>query len=144
MLITLPGTPKGCIAHHGSDVATARATLGAQQEVIYTYYEIQIVTGEGGSTSPSSPTFAIEGQNSNRITFNPDAGYAVKNVKIDGVSMGALESYTFEKVSANHSVEVEFIPLATPPQTGSVSITGLAILALLCAAGCFVFARKKS
>jgi hypothetical protein len=132
------------IVTHSSGVVTARATIGAQEEVIYTYYEIKITTSEGGSTAPSSPTYAIEGQDSHMITFVPDEGYTVKDVKIDGVSMGALESYTFEDVIANHTVEVEFIPLASPPQTGSASIFGYVLLAVLCSAGCLMLTRKKS
>lgn len=128
----------------GQNIVTAKATLGVKEEVVYTYYMITIKTNEGGRTDPLSPAYAIEGENSPKITFNPNDGFAVKDVKIDGVSMGALSSYTFEKVTANHTVEVEFIPLVTPPQTGSASVIGLAILAVLCSAGCFVLVRKKS
>lgn len=130
----------------GQNVVAAKATLGGtiKEEVVHTYYMITIKTNEGGRAEPFSPVYAIEGENSPKITFNPNDGFAVKDVKIDGVSMGALSSYTFEKVTANHTVEVEFIPLVTPPQTGSASVIGLAILAVLCSAGCFVLIRKKS
>lgn len=130
----------------GQNVVAAKATLGGtiKEEVVHTYYMITIKTNEGGRAEPFSPVYAIEGENSPNITFTPNAGFAVKDVKIDGVSMGALSNYSFEKVTANHTVEVEFIPLATMPQTGSASVIGLAILAILGSAGCFVLVRKKS
>lgn len=129
---------------NGNDITTARATRGTQDAVVYTYYKITIITNEGGTTDPFTPVYAIENENSPAIHFNANAGFAVGNVIVDGMSMGALESYMFENVTANHTVEVEFVPIASPPQTGSSTMIGLAILTILCSAGCFVWARKKS
>lgn len=132
------------IISDGQDIGTARATLGTKEKVVYTYYIITIKANEGGRTDPLSSFSVIEGENTPNITFSPNDGFIVKDVKIDGVSMGALTSYIFENVSANHTIEVEFMPLIGVPQTGSPSMTGLAILAILCSAGCFIFVRKKS
>lgn len=137
------------IVTHGSEIMTAGSALGGEQTVTptvdpNTYYKIDITTGEGGSTDPVAPAYAIENESSPTIHFIPDQGFTVGNVKIDGVSIGAVQSYTFEDVTTGHTVEVEFVPLATPPQTGSVSLIGFAVLAILCSAGCFVLARKRS
>ena len=132
------------IISDGQDIGTARATLGTKEKVVYTYYIITIKTNEGGRTDPLSSFSVIEGENTPNITFSPNDGFIVKDVKIDGVSMGALSSYIFENVTANHTVEVEFMPLIGVPQTGSPSMTGFGILAILCSAGCFILVRKKS
>ena len=132
------------IISDGQNIGTARATLGAKEEVGYTYYAIIIKANEGGRTDPFSSFAVLAGESSQKITFNPNDGFTVKDVKIDGVSMGALSSYIFESVIANHTVEVEFMPIIAVPQTGSPSIIGPAILAILCSAGCFILSRKKS
>ena len=132
------------IISDGQTIGTARATLGTKEEVVYTYYAITIKANEGGYTDPLSSFAFLAGESSQKITFSPNDGFTVKDVKIDGVSMGALSSYTFENVTANHTVEVEFMPLIAVPQTGSPSMIGPAILAILCSAGCFILARKKS
>ena len=43
------------------------------------------------------------------FTITPDKGYAVANVKIDGKSIGAVKSYTFENVSSPHTIEAIFV-----------------------------------
>ena len=40
------------------------------------------------------------------------------NVKIDGKSIGAVKSYTFENVSRTHTIEVIFMKANGNPQTG--------------------------
>lgn len=132
------------IISDGQDIGTARATLGTKEKVVYTYHIITIKANDGGRTDPLSSFSVIEGENTPNITFSPNDGFIVKDVKIDGVSMGALSSYIFENVTANHTIEVEFMPLIGVPQTGSPSMTGFGILAILCSAGCFIFVRKKS
>ncbi len=127
----------------GNDIVTARAIKAALETGGDTYYMITIKTNQGGLTSPSNPAFALAGGDSPEIFFNPDPGYTVKNVKVDGVSVGALKSYMFKAVTADHTIEVEFAPLATPPQTGAASMLGLAVLSLIASAGFAFAARKK-
>ena len=52
------------------------------------------------------------------FTITPDKGYAVANVKIDGKSIGAVKSYTFENVRRTHTIEVIFMKANGNPQTG--------------------------
>ena len=133
------------IVSGGDSFATAKATLVPKKEVdTYTYYIITMKANEGGSTDPLSSFSIIEGENSPKITFSPDDGFAVKDVKIDGASMGALSCYVFANVTANHTVEVEFTPITGVPQTGSPSGIGFAILAILGSTGSFILIRKKS
>ena len=83
----------------------------------YSYYTIKATAGAGGSISPSGNVSVREGRDQT-FTITPDKGYAVANVKIDGKSIGAVKSYTFENVRRNHAIEVIFMKANGNPQTG--------------------------
>ena len=83
----------------------------------YSYYTIKATAGAGGSISPSGNVSVREGRDQTFI-ITPDKGYAVANVKIDGKSIGAVKSYTFENVSRTHTIEVIFMKANGNPQTG--------------------------
>ena len=81
------------------------------------YYTIKATAGAGGSISPSGNVSVREGRDQT-FTITPDKGYAVSNVKIDGKSIGAVKSYTFENVRRTHTIEVIFMKANGNPQTG--------------------------
>ena len=83
----------------------------------YSYYTIKATAGAGGSISPAGNVSVREGRDQT-FTITPDKGYAVANVKIDGKSIGAVKSYTFENVSRTHTIEVIFMKANGNPQTG--------------------------
>ena len=83
----------------------------------YSYYTIKATAGTGGSISPSGNVSVREGRDQT-FTITPDKGYAVANVKIDGKSIGAVKSYTFENVRRTHTIEVIFMKANGNPQTG--------------------------
>ena len=83
----------------------------------YSYYTIKATAGAGGSISPSGNVSVREGRD-RTFTITPDKGYAISNVKIDGKSIGAVKSYTFENVRRNHAIEVIFMKANGNPQTG--------------------------
>ena len=83
----------------------------------YSYYTIKTTAGAGGSISPSGSVSVREGRDQT-FTITPDKGYAVSNVKIDGKSIGAVKSYTFENVRRTHTIEVIFMKANGNPQTG--------------------------
>ena len=83
----------------------------------YSYYSIKATSEPGGSISPSGNVSVREGRDQT-FTITPDKGYAVSNVKIDGKSIGAVKSYTFENVRRTHTIEVIFMKANGNPQTG--------------------------
>ncbi len=83
----------------------------------YSYYTIKATAGPGGSISPSGNVSVREGRDQT-FTFTPDKGYAISNVKIDGKSIGAAKSYTFENARRTHTIEVIFMKANGNPQTG--------------------------
>ena len=91
-------------------------------------YTIVASAGNGGTITPNGnvnvncgegQTFAIAANN----------GYRILDVTVDGQSVGAIESYTFENVVANHSISATFIAVLNieinaDAEGGSVSPTG--------------------
>ena len=82
-----------------------------------TFYTITVTAGKGGTISPSGSVRVREG-GSLALTITPDKGYVVSSVKVDGKSVGAVSSYTFENVKKNHTIEVVFMKASGNPQTG--------------------------
>ena len=65
------------------------------------------VQGEGGTISPAGETIVKEG-NSQTYKIQPAEGYVIKDVLVNGASVGAVESYTFAKVSADATITAVF------------------------------------
>ena len=80
-------------------------------------YTIKATAGAHGSITPSGDVDVLHGS-SQTFTIAANSGYAISNVKIDGVSIGAVKSYTFENVTGNHTIEVTFMKANGNPQTG--------------------------
>jgi hypothetical protein len=70
-------------------------------------YTIRSTAGEHGAISPSGNT-TIEHGDSQNFTITADDGYHIADVLVDGTSVGALGSYTFTRVSANHTIAASF------------------------------------
>ena len=62
--------------------------------------------GKNGSVEPKL-TLSHIGR-SVTFTFKPDKGYHVKDVKVDGKSVGAVTTYTVDKLTVSTRIEVEF------------------------------------
>ena len=106
----------------------------------YSYYTIKAIAGTGGSISPSGNVSVREGRDQT-FTITPDKGYAVSRVKIDGKSIGAVKSYTFENVSRAHTIEVIFVKGTASANTGDSSNLGLWSITLITSlAGCLALA----
>jgi putative cell wall-binding protein len=64
--------------------------------------------GPRGNISPNWQQVVDRGDDSATFTFTPNLGYHVADVRIDGVSIGVVDSYAFKDMQANHSIEVLF------------------------------------
>ena len=113
----------------------------------YSYYTIAATAGAGGSISPSGNVSVREGGDQT-FTITPDKGYAVANVKIDGKSIGAVKSYTFENVSRTHTIEVIFVKGTASASTGDSSNlplwSALLLASTLTLAGAVHYKRKRA
>ena len=113
----------------------------------YSYYTIEATAGAGGSISPSGSVSVREGRDQT-FTITPDKGYAVSTVKIDGKSIGAVKSYTFENVSRTHTIEVVFVKGTASARTGDSSDlplwSTLLLASTLTLAGAVHYKRKRA
>ena len=73
----------------------------------YDYYTITASAGTGGSISPSG-SVSVREDTDKTFTITPDSGYHISDVLVDGKSVGAVASYTFEDVQKKHTIEAVF------------------------------------
>lgn len=82
-------------------------------------YTITASAGEGGTISPEGAVEVVTGH-SQDFAISADEGYEIADVVVDGVGQGALSTYRFEDVTANHTIEVTFksVDESTEPSDG--------------------------
>lgn len=68
---------------------------------------ITAIASTGGTISPSGNVSVVENTNK-AFTITPKKGYKIKSVLVDGVNIGAVPSYTFERVTKIHTIVVNF------------------------------------
>ncbi|MEA4813533.1 MAG: S-layer homology domain-containing protein [Oscillospiraceae bacterium] len=78
------------------------------------YYAVTSAAGAGGSISPSGRASVVSGHDKT-YTITADEGYEVKDVLVDGVSVGAVSAYTFENVKSAHTITAFFKKIVTNP-----------------------------
>jgi len=81
-------------------------------------FEINIVAGYGGLTSPSGSVKVSESSDLNVVVL-PDNGFCIQNVYIDHTPQGSLPSILLSDIHSNHEIFVDFSMIAppTPPLT---------------------------
>lgn len=84
-------------------------------------FTIKASAANGGIISPSGNVSVKRGDDQT-FTISPINGYRISDVIVDGKSVGAVSTYTFDSVKANHTIEVKFVKLnaivADPEVTG--------------------------
>lgn len=84
-------------------------------------YTIKASAGNGGIISPSGNVSVKRGEDQS-FHINPINGYRISDVIVDGKSVGAVSTYTFDSVKANHTIQVKFVKynsiVADPEVTG--------------------------
>lgn len=84
-------------------------------------YTIKASAGNGGNISPSGNVTVKRGEDQS-FHINPINGYRISDVIVDGKSVGAVSTYTFDSVKANHTIQVKFVKhnsiVADPEVTG--------------------------
>ncbi len=83
-------------------------------------YTITASASENGSISPSGEKKVLRG-GSQPYVISANPGYEIEDVKVDGASVGAVASYGFENVTADHTIAATF--RAQSPTVFTVTIT---------------------
>ena len=84
-------------------------------------YTVTAAAGANGGISPPGPTTYLK-RSTALYTITPNSGYAIQDVTVDGVSVGAVKSYTFDPLYAAHTIAATFA-LSAPNFTLSASAT---------------------
>ncbi len=89
-----------------SQPTTIYATFGVKT----TYYRIIPGAGPNGRIEPSEPV-SVPAGHSQTFVITPNPGYAIADVRVDGVSRGPVPVYTFSEVGKNSYIYASFRPL---------------------------------
>jgi hypothetical protein len=88
---------------------TIAATFAADATPPPSTFTITGTAGSHGTLSVLGAQTVAAGSNLT-VAIMPALGYHVAGVTVDGVSVGAVSSYTFTNVSANHTIAATFAP----------------------------------
>src|SRR5262245_37879822 len=110
--------------HDAASVATSallalspdRATIAqaTQRALTASVYVITATATGSGSINPSGAQRVTPG-GEKTFTMTPLDCVLVENVRVDGIDLGPLTTYTFHDVDADHTIEAIFVP--APPDT---------------------------
>jgi YDG domain/MBG domain (YGX type)/F5/8 type C domain len=75
-------------------------------------FNIIASAGAGGTITPQGTVMVPSGSNQ-AFTIAANTGFQIADVLADGVSVGAVSSYTFNNVTANHTISATFTALPT-------------------------------
>ncbi|MDM8551193.1 PKD domain-containing protein [Desulfobacterales bacterium HSG2] len=108
-------TFEGISANHTISV-TFKKTYGIPQ------HTITATSGDNGSINPSGEVTVDEGSYQTFV-MTPDSGYELEDVEIDGMSLGALDGYTFTDVTNDHTIRATFTKAAVAIENGHLLTT---------------------
>jgi hypothetical protein len=57
---------------------------------------------------------------SQKFTITPNTGYEIKDVLVDGVSVGPVEIYNFSNIFSSHTISVSFSAINSAPENQAV------------------------
>jgi uncharacterized repeat protein (TIGR02543 family) len=104
--VLVDSVSQGAVSSYSFTNVSADHTISANFGVSPTH-TITADAGDGGSISPAGDVIVTE-ENNQTFTINPDLGYVINDVLVDGISQGAVSSYTFISVTSDHTIEAVF------------------------------------
>ncbi|MFO0584244.1 MAG: OmpA family protein [Anaeromyxobacter sp.] len=124
--VLVDGSSVGAVTSHTFTNVTANHTIAASFAI--NTYTITPSAGANGAISPATAQTVNHGA-SLGFTITPNTGYHVADVLVDGVSAGAVTSYTFTNVTAAHTIAASFAIntftiTASAGANGSISPSG--------------------
>jgi outer membrane lipoprotein-sorting protein len=70
-------------------------------------FSVTSAAGVNGNISPGG-TLTLNKGASQTYTITPNQGYQVRSVIVDGANRGAITSFTFTNITANHTINAYF------------------------------------
>lgn len=126
--VLVDGTSVGAVTSYSFNNVNANHTITAAFEL--NTYTIAVNQTANGTIAPETVSVAHGGTQS--FTITPASGYHIASVRVDGINIGAVASYTFNNVTANHSITATFAEtivntytiIATAGLNGTITPTG--------------------
>ncbi len=88
-------------------------------------YSVTASVSDNGTISPTGTVTAVEGSTVN-FSVKADVGSSIADVFVDGVSVGAIDSYSFISLGADHTITAKFSAtqnlLLSAVEIGEVSV----------------------
>ena len=103
--VLVDGVSQGTITSYTFTNVTTGHTIAASFAL--NSYPIVATTGSGGSITPAGTVMVTYGADQ-AFAITADTGKHIADVAVDGVSQGAISSYTFRSVSAPHTIAATF------------------------------------
>jgi hypothetical protein len=103
--VLVDGVSVGTVSSYTFSAVTANHTISATFTALT--YSITASAGSNGTISPLGGRTVTHG-GSQSYTITPSTGYRIAGVLVDGASVGAVASYTFSAVTANHAISAQF------------------------------------
>ncbi|MES2921276.1 MAG: hypothetical protein V4819_07010 [Verrucomicrobiota bacterium] len=103
--VLVDGSSVGAVSSHTFNNVSANHTIAASFAI--DTFTITASAGANGSITPNGAT-SVNHDGSQSFTITPAPGYLVDDVTVDGVSIGAVSNYTFNNVTAAHSISASF------------------------------------
>ena len=103
--VLVDGISAGAVTSYTFNNVTVNHTIAASYAI--NTYTITASAGSNGAIAPSGAVNVNHGANQ-AFTITPSTGYHVADVLVDGVSAGAVTSYAFNNVAANHTIAASF------------------------------------
>jgi hypothetical protein len=131
--------------YHVAYVLVDGINIGAVTSYIFTYvttnhtisatfainqFSITASAGANGTINPSG-VVVVDYGDSQLFTITPNEGFLVADVLVDGSSVGAVTSYTFSGIAANHTIRATFVEAAIcgdADGSGSVDISDVVFI----------------
>lgn len=107
VVVTKPGAGELVITaddHAGPNLDKFEFTA---KEIAATGHTVTATAGENGTITPSGEVKVEDGA-SQEFTIEANNGYEIADVLVDGKSVSAVKTYTFENVTENHAIAASF------------------------------------
>ena len=107
-------TPNSSSSRSGTLTVAGKTFTVNQQGSSPSTFTINASAGANGTISPPGAVTVTAGAGQT-FAITPAPGYTVSEVKVDGGSVGAVTSYGFGNVTANHTISASFAALSPSP-----------------------------
>lgn len=114
--VLVDGKSVGPVSTYTFENVTGNHSISVTFKPKVVTHTITATAGSNGSITPSGAVTVTDGADQT-FTITPNKGYQIANVLVDGKSVGAVSSYTFKNVTADHTIYATFVKESTSGTT---------------------------